>query len=106
MDNTFLIDIADKSVTKLSGNTLGRSIYDEQVKEKIEFNGKMTFIFPERIDMLGSSFIQGFFYDIVGKIGIQGVEERVEVVAQNIENINNIVLQALLSMSQKGTSLP
>ena len=96
LNNEFNLEI-EKSTTKLSGNKLGRQIYEEQVKGKIDFDKPIRIIFPERIDFLASSFIQGFFYEIVRQIGIRGVEENVQVVAE-IPNINEVVRKSLLSV--------
>lgn len=95
MNNEFVLDI-DKTVTKLTGNTLGRKIYDDQVAPYIDFNSDMTFIFPKSIDLLGSSFIQGFFKEIVKTITIRGVEEKVTVISE-IPNIKDIIIMSLLS---------
>lgn len=95
MNNEFVLDI-DKTVTKLTGNTLGRKIYDDQVAPYIDFNSEMTFIFPKSIDLLGSSFIQGFFNEIVKTITIRGVEEKVTVIS-GIPNIKDIIIMSLLS---------
>lgn len=95
MPKTFTLEI-DRTVTKLSGNKLGRSIYGQQVQPTVDFKSEMTFIFPEWIDFLASSFIQGFFYEIVKEIGIDGVESRVHVISQ-MPNIKEVVMQSLLS---------
>lgn len=95
MSNTFNIFIEDKTVTKLAGNEYGREIYNQQVKGKIDFNNKICISFPERIDYIGSSFIQGFFAEIVSNIGIKGVEDNV-VIISSIEDEKKDIINNLL----------
>lgn len=87
----------DKSITKLSGNKLGRKIYDEQIKGKIDLNSHTELVFPDYIDFLASSFIQGLFYEIVKEFGIKYVQDHISVAADLIPNINDFVIASLLS---------
>lgn len=84
----------EKSQTKLAGNPFGRQVYSEQVKNKINYNDEVTFIFPERIDGIATSFIQGFFADMVKNIGITGIKNMVTI-QSSIPNLKNIVLYNL-----------
>lgn len=77
--NHFELDF-DKSLTKLSGFDLGKDMFDEQIKNKIDYNdGEINIIIPKRVDLIGSSFIQGFFEDIIKNIGLSGIEEKVTI---------------------------
>ena len=69
----------DKSLTKLAGNPFGRSTYNNQAKSLIDFEQQIHIIFPDQIDNIASSFVQGFFEDIVFHIGIEGVAKNVDV---------------------------
>ena len=64
------LEIKDKSLTKLAGNSYGRKLFNEQVNGKIDLEQPFVIEFPEQIDYLASSFIQGFF----GKIYTGGKE--------------------------------
>lgn len=86
----------DKTITKLAGNELGKHTYNNQVKDKINYtDNEIILIFPERIDLIASSFIQGFFEEIIRNIGISGVENKV-VIKSSIEEIKNKIIQNLL----------
>ncbi len=87
--------ILDKTVTKLAGNQLGRYIFQEQLKEEINYDSEITITFPERIDTIASSFIQGFFEEIIQNIGISGVE-RMVTINSSIPDIKKIILENLL----------
>lgn len=69
----------DKSTTRLAGNPYGLSVYNEQVKEKIDFNKLNIIIFPDNIEKAASSFVQGFFAEIVKEIGYSKINEKVEI---------------------------
>ncbi len=83
-----------KDLNKLAGNTFGRTTYKEQVKEKIDFSQKIVFVIPSAVDRMASSFVQGFFDEIVNEIGISGVEEQIEF-ESSIPNIKEFVMENL-----------
>ena len=58
----------DKSVSKISGFPFGKEIYDKQVKDRIDLMVHNVVNFPEYIDYVGSSFIQGFISEILEQI--------------------------------------
>lgn len=94
MENLFELKL-DKMITKLAGNILGKKIFEEQVKDKIDYKNDIIIIIPDRIDTIASSFIQGFFEDFVSNIGIRGIEKNVEI-KSSIPNIKELVIQNLL----------
>lgn len=96
MNNEFTLTFPDKTLTKLTGNKYGRSIFCSQIKESISYTEKIIFIFPDYIDNIGSSFIQGFFDEIVKNIGISGVEKLVEIKSNTIVDIKNYVMRKLM----------
>ena len=80
----------------LGGNPYGRRIYNEQVKKRINFDDdKIVIVFPEQVQQLTSSFIQGFFYEIKAKLGLEGIEKKlfIENSGENFKKdiINNLI---------------
>lgn len=76
-----------QTLTRLTDNLYGRKTFTEQVAEKIDYTQVNIIHFPERIIRITSSFVQGFFTEIVNHIGyddlknhikIDGVDEKVE----------------------------
>lgn len=63
------LEIRDRSLTKLAGNSYGRKLFSEQVDGKIDLDQPFTIEFPEQIDYLASSFIQGFLEKFILKSG-------------------------------------
>lgn len=83
-----------KDFTKLAGNKYGKGIYQTQVKDNINLNDKIVFIFPDQIDRAASSFVQGFFDEIIKKIGIEGIKSQINFVT-NIPNFKQFVIDNL-----------
>lgn len=91
--NKFELKI-DKALTKLSGFELGKELFDEQLKDIINYENNITIIIPDRVDLIASSFIQGFFEDVVNKIGISGIEEKVRIIS-SIPDAKNMIIDNL-----------
>jgi len=90
MENTIALQF-DKSVTRLAGNEFGKSIFEAQVKGRIDYSQKTQIVFPEQIISIASSFVQGFFEEIVKNVGILGVGKDVVVIAPSIDVQNKII---------------
>ncbi len=69
MDNSIKLAFTDKTLTNLAGFNYGQEIYEKQVDGKIDINQKYEIIFPDQIKGVAPSFVQGFFKQIVEKIG-------------------------------------
>ena len=85
----------DKMVTKLAGNPLGKHVFQEQLLGKINYESDITIVIPDRIDTIASSFIQGFFEDIVKNVGISGVEDKFTFIS-SIPDVKNLIIRNLL----------
>ena len=92
------LEIKDRSLTKLAGNSYGRTLFDAQVDGRIDLNEPFTIVFPEQIDYLASSFIQGFFGKIYTEIGREGMEKNFDVVVSKISNPKKNILDRLMLM--------
>lgn len=83
MDKKIFQLVFDSNVTRLAGNPYGREVYDKQLKGKIEFDKISVIVFPKEIENVASSFVQGFFADIVANIGFNGLNEKIEIQAND-----------------------
>lgn len=70
-EQELFLEIKDKSLTKLAGNSYGRKLFDAQVDGKIDLNQPFVIVFPEQIDYLASSFIQGFLEKYIPKSAVK-----------------------------------
>jgi len=85
----------DKTVTRLAGNPYGRLVYEEQVKGKVDYNKVVYITFPDEIIYIASSFVQGFFDEIIKKVGVLGVGKQVIITANGID-INKTIIKNLI----------
>jgi len=84
----------DKTLTNLAGYDYGKAIYDEQVKGKIDIDKEFGIEFPSQIRGVASSFVQGFFEDIVDNIGLIETEKNVHIISEN-EGFHQMVMSKL-----------
>lgn len=82
-----------KDLTKLAGNPFGRKVYEE-IKNEIDLDNEIVFIFPDSINRVASSFVQGFFADLYMKLGLSGIEQKIDF-ETTIENFKEFVLKNL-----------
>lgn len=85
----------DKTVSNLTGNKFGRNEFDRQVKDSISYDKKIILHFPDNIKNIASSFIQGFFDAMVKEIGINGIENSVDMTSTSIPSIKEYILKKL-----------
>ena len=85
----------DKSITRLAGNSYGRQIYKSQVEGVIDFTQTAYIVFPEQIVAVASSFVQGFFEEIIKEVGILGIGTKVKVLAPSMD-VETKILKNLL----------
>ena len=89
MDNVIELKF-DKATTRLAGNPYGRSVFEEQVEAKMNYECLNVIIFPYQIEKVASSFVQGFFAKIVNKIGYAEFDNVISIEARDYELIRNI----------------
>lgn len=80
----------DKGTTRLAGNPYGRKEFQLQAKDKIDYTATNIIVFPNQIEKIASSFIQGFFAEIVEKVGYAKFDEVVKIEAKDDELANTI----------------
>ena len=83
-----------KDFTKLAGNKYGKGIYQAQVKDIINLDEHIIFVIPDQIDRAASSFVQGFFDEIVKAIGLDGIKTKISYETK-IPNFTQFVLDNL-----------
>lgn len=80
----------DKTVTRLAGYSYGEQIYLNQVKNKVDFNNKVYIEFPDQIVKAASSFVQGFFNEMINEHGLSSIGTKIEIVSDNPDLIESI----------------
>ncbi|MCH5209814.1 MAG: DUF4325 domain-containing protein [Oscillospiraceae bacterium] len=79
-----------KTLSGIAGYPYGEQVYNEQVKELIDWNEDITIIFPNHITLVAISFVQGFFNDMVAHWGFDETMKHVTIQAATPELIKNI----------------
>ena len=93
MENKVTLQFS-KSITRLAGYKYGLSEYENQCKNKIDFKKPIIIEFPDNIEKLASSFIQGFFAEFIKEIGYDGIEKNVDIISgSNLKEqvMNNLI---------------
>ncbi|MEE1262991.1 STAS-like domain-containing protein [Ruminococcus sp.] len=96
MNNSNSIKLVfDKTITRLAGYPYGEEIYEKQVKDHIDIQKPCTIYFPKNIESIASSFVQGFFSQIIDIIGFQGIEDNISIVSSS-EELSEEILKMLI----------
>ncbi|MBX9075490.1 DUF4325 domain-containing protein [Streptococcus anginosus] len=69
-------DRYDRTLISLSGRKFGEKTYNDQVAPYIEKQEKVTLVFPNKIEVVASSFVQGLFYKELEEIGLNSVKSK------------------------------
>lgn len=80
----------DKCTTRLAGNPYGKTVFKQQVEEKIKYDCQNIITFPDAIEKVASSFVQGFFAEVIERVGYSGFDDVVIIKAGNRELEKNI----------------
>lgn len=80
----------EKADTRIGGFPHGEAIFENQVKDKIDYSKKNVIIFPDQIIKVASSFTQGFFSELVKEIGYEGIDQKIELRASSEKLISDI----------------
>lgn len=74
-----------KSLSRLIGFELGVHIYEENKLNRFDLNDKIEIVFPNTIEKVSSSFVQGFFSGFIRKVGKNTAKEQVIIKMKNAE---------------------
>ena len=74
----------DKTITRLAGFPYGEAVYNEQIKGCVDLSKPVTIEFPEQIIKIASSFVQGFFKEIIQEVGVEEIGKSVQIVTPNL----------------------
>ena len=69
------------TVKSLTYNPYGKEVYEKQVKNQVDFADMNEIIFPDQVEKVSSSFVQGFFADVIDTIGIDAISRHFTIVS-------------------------
>ena len=79
-----------KATSDLTGNKLGRTVYEMQIEASIDEKGHLEAIIPETINDVGASFVQGIYAKLSEKYGKDKALELLEIKSLNGDTNNKI----------------
>lgn len=80
-----------KDITRLVGYNYGKHTYDMQLKDEISPDEITYIVFPEQIEKVSSSFLEGLFEDIFNLFGYKVAGDKIRVETKN-ESLRNSML--------------
>lgn len=95
MDNYVNLDLS-KDLTCLAGFLLGKKVYEYQVYGKIDIHKPFTIVFPQHIELITSSFVEGLFSKPLEIIGFEKLKENINIKTSS-EKLTQDVLGKLLN---------
>ena len=94
MENKVIL-VLSKNIIGLAGYEYGKQIYESQVRGNIDINKDFYIEIPSNIKFVASSFVQGFFSQIIEEIGLSLTEKRAKILSKNA-NIEEKFLKKLI----------
>lgn len=97
METTKIYLEFDKTIYGLAGYDYGVEVFKKQVEPKINYDKHVVIVFPDTIEVIASSFIQGMFAEIIANVGYKGVQENFDFKGgPELGDIKNQILQDLI----------
>lgn len=84
----------DEKLSGLAGFPYGEEIYKKQIKPNLteeDYENGFIIVFPTNIERIASSFVQGFFAELIKKIGFDELVEKIEIRSSSKELSKNII---------------
>lgn len=77
-----IIEIPSK-VRSLTYNPYGKEVYETQVKAQMDLTDMNEIVFPNQVEKASSSFVQGFFAELIDTIGVDAIFEHFTICSPN-----------------------
>lgn len=79
-----------QTLVSLAGNPFGKKTFEEQVKPYLNDEMDICIVFPNHIEMIASSFVQGFFAYWLNSLGLDGILRHIKVKAKNEDIVRRV----------------
>lgn len=67
------------TISRLAGNSFGKDIYINQVKDRVDLSQNNVIVIPNTIQDIAISFVQGFTEEILEKIDLDEFEKYITI---------------------------
>lgn len=91
-ENVLVLNPRHDLVT-LQGYTFGKFTFNA-IKKDIDYSKPITIVFPDRIERVGTSFIDGFFYEIAENWGSYEFENKMYIISK-IDGLKEKIIDVL-----------
>ena len=91
--NVAFIDVSE-DLTHLAGHQYGRNVFNS-IQSSFNYDEPITIVFPGRITHIATSFIQGFFEEIMNHWSVLDLENKMFVIS-GINNLKQIFIDDLI----------
>ncbi|MGL5377458.1 MAG: hypothetical protein ACRC0F_07020 [Cetobacterium sp.] len=83
----------DKSLTAIAGYKFGEEIFEKQVQKNYKSDSKNIIEFPQQIDSVAISFVQGFLKNLLKDKGLSKVKEEIEIAGNSkfVTKFNKVI---------------
>lgn len=81
----------ESTITGLAGNDYGYEEYLKQIKDKFDITKNNIIIFPNNIQKIAISFVQGMFRDILLEVNKDEIEDFITIKSSSIELTEKII---------------
>ena len=81
----------ENTLTNLADFRFGGEIFRKQIKKKISKDEKNVIVFPDQIEDIAISFIQGMYDGIIKTIGKENAMSKVEIKTKTQELTQKII---------------
>lgn len=82
MDNNIITLHFRKDISRLAGNKLGEDTFEKQIKDNINYSKLNILVFPDEIENIAISFVQGLTKGIFDEINKDEFSRYFKVVAK------------------------
>lgn len=84
------LEFDDKTLPSLADWDYGNEVYKEQVDQVFEQHQDetITVVFPDRIELIASSFVQGFLDKLFGEYGFDETKKRLNIITRSDDMTN------------------
>ncbi|MCL2572181.1 MAG: hypothetical protein FWE11_07225 [Defluviitaleaceae bacterium] len=80
----------ENKYSKIGDFDYGKDIYEQQAKDRVVFDGENIIAFPDYVDFVSPSFIQGFIAVPIGNVGKENVLEYISFESPRSEVVKQI----------------
>ncbi len=84
----------DPNIVLLAGFEYGKQTFEKQAEGYLDINESFCIEFPNTVEAVASSFVQGFFGKMKQTIGLKNIKNRITIICKN-ESLSESIIEKL-----------